>query len=241
MHITTQGLVLRDVSYKESHKILTLLTTAQGKLTASAPGSRNKSSPLAAGTQLLCWSEFVLYQFRGRWSVKEVAVTREFVGLRQDLLRFSLACYLAQVSEALAMEDQPQPDLLSLLLNCLHVLEQQPETPAELVKAVFEFRAACLSGYAPLLDACSHCHQQPLRPQLSPLQGDIHCQSCGGRAIPLTDATLQALRFLATAPGKQLFSFSLSQPERLAHPCEHYLLTQLDQNFPTLDFYKSLL
>ena len=36
MHITTMALVLRTVDYKETDKILTLLTRDQGKLTASA-------------------------------------------------------------------------------------------------------------------------------------------------------------------------------------------------------------
>ena len=36
MHITTKALVLREVDYKESDKILTLFTQSQGKLTASS-------------------------------------------------------------------------------------------------------------------------------------------------------------------------------------------------------------
>ena len=73
MHITTKALVLRTTDYKESDKILTLLTQDQGKLTASARGCRKKGSAIAAGCQLLAWSEMVLYDFQGRWSVKEAA------------------------------------------------------------------------------------------------------------------------------------------------------------------------
>ena len=49
MHITTMALVLRTVDYKETDKILTLLTQDQGKLTASARGCRKKGSTIAAG------------------------------------------------------------------------------------------------------------------------------------------------------------------------------------------------
>ena len=49
MHTTTKALVLRSVDYKESDKILTLLTQDRGKVTASARGSRKKGSPIAAG------------------------------------------------------------------------------------------------------------------------------------------------------------------------------------------------
>ena len=42
MHMTTKALVLRQVDYKESDKILTLFTQEQGELTASARGCRKK-------------------------------------------------------------------------------------------------------------------------------------------------------------------------------------------------------
>ena len=60
MHLTTKGLVLREVNYKESDKILTVLTAEEGKLTVSARGCSKKGSALAAASQLLVWSEFTL-------------------------------------------------------------------------------------------------------------------------------------------------------------------------------------
>lgn len=45
MHMTTKALVLRQVDYKESDKILTLFTQEQGKLTASARGCRKRGAP----------------------------------------------------------------------------------------------------------------------------------------------------------------------------------------------------
>jgi len=105
MHITTKALVLRGVDYKESDKILTLLTQEQGKLTASARGCRKKGSAIAAGCQLLAWAEVVLYDYQGRWSVKEAAVERLFQGVRDDIERLALGCYFAEVAELLAVEE----------------------------------------------------------------------------------------------------------------------------------------
>ena len=45
MHISTQGLVLREVNYKESDKLLTVLTAEGGKRTVTARGCRRKGSP----------------------------------------------------------------------------------------------------------------------------------------------------------------------------------------------------
>ena len=68
MHLQTKALVLRETAYKESDKILTLLTQEAGRLTASARGCRRKGSPIAAGSQLLVWSDVVLHEYRGRWT-----------------------------------------------------------------------------------------------------------------------------------------------------------------------------
>ena len=42
MLMKTKALVLRDVSYKESDRMLTLLTQDRGKMSASARGSRTR-------------------------------------------------------------------------------------------------------------------------------------------------------------------------------------------------------
>lgn len=241
MHLTTQALVLREVNYKESDKILTLLTKEMGKVTASARGCRKKSSLISAGCQQLVWSQFVLYEYKGRWTVKEVAVEEEFKALPQDFLRFSLACYFAEVSELLAIEELPQQDLLSLLLNSLYVLEKRRDLPVNMIKSVFELRAVCQSGYQPMLDGCSFCESEtPLLPQLSLENGTIHCHHCGGKGFPLTGNTLAALEYITNAPPKEIFNFTMDHFHTLADLSEKYLLTQLDRPFKTLDFYKKM-
>ena len=144
MHITTNALVLRGVDYKESDKILTLLTQDLGKLTASARGCRKKGSAIAAGCQLLAWAEVVLYDYQGRWSVKEAAVERLFQGVRDDIERLALGCYFAEVAELLAVEGESSPELLSLTLNSLHALDKMQDKPLTLVKASFEWKAMAL-------------------------------------------------------------------------------------------------
>ena len=60
MYVNTTGIVLREVKYKESSKILTILTSSEGKITASAHGAYRKNNKLAAVTQLLVFSEMTL-------------------------------------------------------------------------------------------------------------------------------------------------------------------------------------
>ena len=222
MHITTKALVLRTTDYKESDKILTLFTQDQGKLTASARGCRKKGSTIAAGCQLLAWSEMVLYDYQGRWSVKEAATQRLFQGVRNDIVRLALGCYFAEVAELLAVEGLPSPELLSLTLNSLHALDKMPEKPLPLVKAAFEWKALALAGYEPLLEDGKVCGE--------------------GISLSLPLPALAALEHILHGDPRRLFSFQLGEEplKQLAGASEAYLHTQLERGFSTLDYYKSL-
>ena len=247
MHITTKALVLRGVDYKESDKILTLLTSDMGKLTASARGCRKKGSSIAAGCQLLCWSEMVLYEYQGRWVVKEANTDRQFRGVREDLEKLALACYLAEVTEVLAVEGLPSPELLSLILNSLHGLEKLNK-PQLLIKAAFELKAMCLAGYEPLLDGCAVCGTEtPADPRFHLREGVLHCAPCRGEvgdgiSMPLDEAGLKAMQHIAWGDPKRLFSIAMGEEslKRLSDLTEAYLHTQLERGFHTLDFYKSI-
>ena len=248
MHSRTKALVLRSVDYKETDKILTLLTPLDGKVTASAPGSRKRGSAIAAGTQLLTWSDMVLYEYKGRWSVKEAAVERQFRGVERDVERLSLGCYFSEVAESLAVEGLAAEELLSLVLNSLHVLDKLPDKPLEQVKAAFELKAMCLAGYEPILDSCAVCGQEPPeQPRFHLKEGVLHCAGCRGEvgegiSMPLTPSALAAMRHIVYGDPKRLFSFRLDPEslEQLAGISEAYLMTQLERGFGTLDFYKQM-
>ena len=246
MHLKTPALVLRVTDYKDHDALLTLLSPNHGKLTVKARGLRRKNSPLVAPCQLLAYGEFTLFEYRGQYTVNEAHSIELFTSLRRDLCKLSLGTYFAQVSELISQEDLPNPELLSLLLNCLYGLSKL-DLPEMKVKAVFELRAACLAGYTPDLFGCHVCgNQDPDRFDLS--QGQLECHSCrhmgaSGIRMPVTASALEAMRYICYCDPKKLFAFQVGQQtmENIADVSEAYLTTQLERGFSTLDFYKSLL
>lgn len=247
MHITTQGLVLRETVYKESDKILTVLTAEGGKRTVKAQGCRKKGSALAAASQLLTWSDMTLFEYRDYFTLREGSTLEEFRGLRGDLEKLALGSYFAEVTEAVAEEGVPQPALLSLILNSLYALDRL-DKPLPLVKAAFELRLVCAAGFEPLLDACAACGvPDPEEPRLNLTEGVLHCAACKGEigegiSMPLDSASLAAMRFVAGSPPKRFLSFSLGGDSlrRFGDAAEAYLMTQLERGFRTLDYYKAL-
>lgn len=246
--MVTKGLVLREVNYKESDKILTVLAEGQGKRTVKAQGCRRKNSPLAASAQLLVFSDMTLYDYQERWALKEAATLEEFRGLRGALEKLALGTYFAEAAEAVSEEGVETPGLLSLLLNSLYALDKLQKPPA-VVKAVFEIKLCCLTGYEPLIDGCAVCGlENPEKPRLNLSEGVLHCEKCRGEledtgiSMPLDEGSLAAMRYIAYGDPRRLFSFRIPDKslELLSGAAESFLLTQLERGFRTLDFYKGL-
>ena len=223
MYIKTDGIVLREVAYQDSDKLLTVLTREYGKLTVRARGVRSSRSLSKAACQLLAYSEFTLLERGGRYVVTEATAKEMFPELRNDLGLLSLASYFAQAADVLSPEGEENPPFVSLLLNALYAL-----------------------GYEPDLRGCAVCGApEPDRFNIS--QGVLQCAACRTEGeddirLPMSAGTRAALRYLDSAPPSRVFSFRLAEPSlsELGQITESYLCTRLERGFSTLDFYKSL-
>lgn len=243
--LVTKGIVLRETQTKEADKILTVLTAEQGKLSVIARGARRKNSRIAAASELLAYSELVLYEQRGWMILDEASTLALWDRVRANVELLSLASYFAEMTEAVA-DAEDAGEVLPLLLNALYALNTL-DKPPELVKAAFELKLLSLSGYEPLLADCAVCGKTaPEEPMLDVQDGVVLCKACAGAAaqhlLPLDPGALAAMRHVVGAEQKRMLSFSLrgETMRRFTRACEAFARVQLDRDFRTLDFYKSI-
>ncbi len=246
MYINTTGLVLRVTDYKDSSRILTVLTSSEGKLTVSARGAMRRGSRLAAAVQPLAYSDMTLSQSRDRWTLTEAQTIELFSGISSAVELLALGSYFAELLEAVSDEDSPNPDVLSLGLNALYMLSRNERSPA-LIKAAFELRLMCLAGFEPIVSACAVCDKEDVvAPRLDLRGGTVLCRNCkasgAAETAPLDQGSLDALRFIVSADPRKIFAFKLEDEAlgKLSRAAESYVSTQLDRKFRTLDFYKQL-
>lgn len=231
MFIDTTGIVLREVKYGDNTKILTVLTSSEGKITASAHGAYRKNSRLAAATGLLVFSNMTLTRRGERWTLTEAQTIEQFQGLRDELPLISLGSYFAEVTEAIADEDSLNPELLPLCLNSLYALSEKLK-PHELIKPAFELRLMAIAGYEPVLEE--------LDDSSSSCGSGISDSSRKEGTLLLSAGALRAAKYILSCSAKKLFSFILEDKalRELNLAAEEYLLTHLDRSFKTLDYYK---
>jgi len=225
MYINTKGIILREVTYKDSSKILTVLTSDEGKLTVSAHGAYRKNSKLAASTGLLVFSHMTITKRKDRWTMTEAQPIEQFLGLRDDLKLLSLGSYIAELTEAISDEDSLNINLLPLCLNTLYALSEKIKSP-QLIKLAFELRLMSIAGFEPVLEEMK---------KLERISGDEG-------TLYLTPLALTAAKYIISCEPKKLFSFNIDEKtqKELSITTEEYLLTHLDRTFKTLDYYRKL-
>jgi len=247
MQTTIDGIVLRARSL-EGDRLLNILTAELGLITAYANRTGNMRSRLAASTEALSYSRFVLFTHRGRVTVDKADSNQIFFAVRADFEKLCLASYFAQLAGELLTAAEPAQEPLRLLLNCLHYLEEGKRTPAQL-KPIFELRLLTLAGFMPGLVGCRVCAEYTAEEMFFfPLEGELACGSClqkddapksGG--VPVSAGVLAAMRHIIYAPAERLFSFTLGEDglRSLSWISEQYLLTRAERSFPALEMYKN--
>lgn len=248
MQIKTDGIVLREVRYNDSDRLLTILSGEHGLLYAFARGADRMKSRMSAATKQLCYSDFILYESKERCLVDTAETKTVFLGLSRSLENYSLANYLAQLCIYLAPQTEDSRQILRLLLNCLYMLDQNKRRHT-FIKPLFELRLMTVCGFMPNLLGCREClcYEAPAMLFL-PGSGEILCERCAKQAeIPMDaqwiDPTvLTAMRHIVLSDFEKLFSFRIPEETlaQLGRVTEQYVMQKLEHHFSTLDFYHSI-
>ncbi|MBD5082594.1 MAG: DNA repair protein RecO [Clostridiales bacterium] len=243
MRRTTKGLVIKEQTIGESDRLVTLLTADFGLVKAFVRRAKQLKSRLNSATTLFAYCDFSLYKSKDAFVVDDAVPIEVFFNLRQDIDRLTLAQYFAQLAYELSAEEQPQEELLRLILNSLHLLCKGEKSIAQ-IKAVFEFRALCLGGYMPSVLACDHCgtYETPLM-YFDTMEGKIYCENCPKTgAVPVPKNVITAIRFICLTEPTKIFSFSLSDENiaLLESVAEKYTVSRIQRRLSALEFFKGL-
>ena len=259
-HETIDGVVVHSMDRGDNNRYLSVLTAQRGRITLLAKGSHSLRGEQRAVSQLFTYANFEYYM-RGEVAIlKGGSPIESFYGLSEDIDRINLATYLCELVCELTDEGVEAADMLRMLLNSFYALATDLYGH-ELIKGAFEWRAAALSGYEPMLGNCQRCGCAPKDDTvyLDVMNGAVVCSDCirRSRNLPtpeddashadvlcqLSQASLAALRYTAAAPLSRLFSFELTDGEdqRLfSVAAETYLLSHVGHGFRSLDFYREM-
>ena len=232
--IKTKGIVIAENNMSDFDKMVTILTPS-GKIGCAARGARKPKSMLMAATQFLCFGEYMLYRGTNSYSVNSCDTIEIFYNIRTDLDKLKYATHITKIINDLTDENQNTYKILQLFLNTLYMISETNEN-LDFIVSVFKIRLACLLGFMPIINKCTSCGENGADEYFSFEDSGFKCEACSRQdkgAIEISEATVNAIKYIVMAPPKKLFSFNLSEQgiKELEIVAKIYLNEKLDKEY----------
>jgi DNA repair protein RecO (recombination protein O) len=200
----SRAIILRARVYADSDKIVTFLSSEQGKLTGIAKGARNSKRRFPN-----CLDPFTVvrvhYKVRPSTSLvfMESCDLLRPAGSLADPVKLAYGSYLLELVDFLTVEAQPIGAVYELLNEALEELRSGAATGGFLRS--FELQLLHHTGFHPDLDGCARCQRSFASQQnvyLEAARGRLVCSDCrepGLDLLPLHTSTLESLQRLRSA------------------------------------------
>lgn len=257
--LQTNGLILKEMKVSENDRLITVLTSDLGVIRAFSSGSLKMTSKGVSATAFLSYSRLIIHKSRNdTYRISDAQTEKIFWELRKDFKLLSLASYFCEVCMHIAPKDEPAPEFLRLILNCLHLLSLKDKSviSPETVKAVFELRCCLYAGFMPDVTVCHGCDEPLFGVCRFDVNGGVfYCEKCANNAdfvqkMPqnhagilksVSSGALAAMRHILYSPLEKCFGFKISgaSEKSLFDICECFLQAQAGKSFDTLQFYKT--
>ena len=242
-NVSAKGIIIKQSAYGDGHRILSIFAEGLGIIKAVSYGAGTSKSSVAASSQFLCYGDFDLYQGTGRMmTINRIDTIDGFYPVCEDIYKLSLASYLSDITYEALGENNCDDRILRLYLNAIYALAYRGE-PLKKVKTAYELKLMAAGGYYPMLDKCVDCGSEDII-KFDFDKGGVICGKCRGRnSVKINDAVLGAMRYITACDDKKMLAFSASDEllDYLNAVSETYVSTQLDKNFKSLDYYKTIL
>lgn len=234
-----EAIVIRQVDFSESSRVVTFYSREFGKFAALAKGAKRVKGPFDAALDLLsgCRVVFIRKSAGTLNLLTEARLNNRFRPSSTDLSRVYSGYYVAELLNGLTEDFDAAPSIYDLTLHTLSSLSS-PELPSSTTIISFEISLLREIGILPNLYECSVCGEtvdsgnspDGRRSAHWVSQGGLLCAACRREEFSgtsLSSGAVGALReFSAAEPG------SLSYPELnsvLAAECHRFAVSSITQ------------
>ena len=212
--LKVNGIIIAENNSNDFDKMVTMLTPNLGKIGCSARGARTTKSQLLAGTQFLCFGEYMLFKgSQDIYTINSCETIEMFYNLRTDLDKLLYASHITKIINDVTTENQNSFYVLKLFLNTLYAMSEKNEN-LDFLTSVFKMRLMKIIGFCPNVNECVTCHKKENLNYFSFKDNGFKCDVCGKQdtgAFSISIPTRNAIIYSIKADSKKIFSFSLSE------------------------------
>ena len=245
--LSVRGLIIRSVLYKESDRIISILTKDKGVVTARAPGAAKGTSPFSYSTQPMMLCDFVLAKTRDYYYLRDAEVIEAFQAVQEDIERLTASAHLLEITSDVCIDTESCKAIYPLLLHALYALTKK-DKDYRLIVSVFEWKVPDLLGFSADMGSCA-CGEQNSGEYgaFSFSNCRLYCRksTClkkAGYYQLLSPGCVDALVYIYSETVSKLFAFTVSAKilEEMSRITRQYLGDRLEKKYTRMDMLLDL-
>ena len=171
-----EGIVISEVNYSESSKIINVLTKELGIIGVMAKGCRKLKSPLRSVCTKLTYGNFnVHYKKNGLSNLISVDIIDSFNKIKTDIKKISYASYLLELTEQVYKQNN-HSDIFELFISSLRKINEGFDPV--IITNIIELKYLDYLGVGLMLDGCSICGNSEDIVTISSKYNGYLCKDC---------------------------------------------------------------
>lgn len=186
-----RGIVVSEVPYKDSSKVLNILCE-EGVIGVVSKGCKRINSPLRVISNKLTLGEYVIYYNESKLStLKEGSVIDNFNNIKNDLNKISHATYITDLVNQV-MKQNADPTVFSLYVSALKKIDEGINEMV--VMNILEIKLLDYLGVGINLNGCAKCGSTREIVTIDPDVGGYICKNCYTNEIIYDERVRKMLR-----------------------------------------------
>lgn len=166
-----------------------------------------------AGSQLLCFGEYVLRKSNDMYTMQSCDPIEIFYQIRIDIDKLNYTASIIKIISDVTTENQNNYNILKLFLNTLYIISESDKN-LDFIISVFKMRLLKILGYSPNINECVSCGEKENLQSFSIKDDGFKCTSCSKQdksAIKMSEGCRYAIIYSLKADAKKIFSFTIKE------------------------------
>lgn len=187
-----KGIIIKEIDYKETSKIISLFSYDLGIINIIAKGTKNLKSKTFGATSLITYGNFhITYKEKGLSNLMEVDIINNFKNIKKDIIKISYATYLIDLVNQV-YKHTSNSDIYELFKNSLVKIEE--EYDPLVICNILELKLLSFLGILPILDKCVECGKTTDIVTISSYKGGYVCKNCFTSDTIVNSKTIKLIR-----------------------------------------------
>lgn len=190
--VKVEGIVVKETPYKDSSKILQILTKEYGLISVIAKSCRSIKSKFRTSTTKLSLATFhINYKEEGLSTLRDVDNNIFLLNIFKSIEYITYASYLVELATQIIKENNTQ-EVFTLLKTGL--IKINDGLDPSLITSIIELKYLSLLGVSPNINACSICGNKTDIETISVDNGGLLCTSCKSGEKVYKKRTVELIR-----------------------------------------------